>query len=207
MLINLDGLQMDKRPWLTFFSQTGSEIADLAEKLGRWPDKIITNERPEHLRTIDPRIKKRHLLTLPNKPTVENYYSILDYYKDGIVTLHGWLRIFPGELCGQFKTYNGHPGLITKYPELKGKDPQVRAFEGGYKVGGSVIHEVTAGVDEGKVISSREVSLEGLDLDGTFRILRDTSQSLWVDFLKTKLDENRQNSISWSFQYGEDDSV
>ena len=77
----------------------------------------------------------------------------------------------------------------------------------GYKVGGSVIHEVTSGVDEGRVISSREVSLDGLDLDGTFRILRDTSQSLWVDFLKTKLDENRQNSISWSLQYGEDDSV
>ena len=189
---------MDKRPWLTFFSQTGSEIADLSEKLGRWPSRIVTNERPEHLRTIDPRIVENGYITLPNKPTIENYYSVLDYYKDAIVTLHGWLRIFPAELCGQFETYNGHPGLITKYPELKGKDPQVRAFEGKYKTGGSVIHLVTQGVDEGKVISSKEVVLEGLDLDKTFLILRDTSQSLWVDFLKTKLDENRENRISWS---------
>lgn len=188
---------MDKRPWLTFFSQTGSEIADLSEKLGRWPTRIITNERPEHLRTIDPRIVEYGFLTLPNKPTIQNYYSILDYWPDAIVTLHGWLRIFPDELCGQFETYNGHPGLITKYPELKGKDPQVRAFEGKYKIGGSVIHNVTSGVDEGEVISSREVSLDGLDLDGIFRILRNTSQSLWVEFLEKKLDENKQNSISW----------
>jgi len=189
---------MDKRPWLTFFSQTGSEIADLSEKLGRWPSRIITNERPEHLRTIDPRIVKNGFVTLPNKPDVQNYYSVLDYYKDAIVTLHGWLRIFPPELCGQFETYNGHPGLINKFPELKGKDPQVRAFEGKYKTGGSVIHNVTAGVDEGEVISSKEVVLEGLDLDKTFLILRDTSQSLWIEFLEKKLDENRENRISWS---------
>ena len=189
---------MDKRPWLTFFSQTGSEIADLSEKLGRWPSRIITNERPEHLRTIDPRIVENGFVTLPNNPSIENYYSVLDYYKDAVVTLHGWLRIFPSELCGQFETYNGHPGLITKYPELKGKDPQVRAFEGKYKIGGSVIHNVTPGVDEGTVISSKEVNLEGLDIDGIFRILSKTSQSLWIEFLEKKLDENRENRISWS---------
>ena len=31
--------------WLAFFSQTGGEIADIAESLQRWPDLIITNER------------------------------------------------------------------------------------------------------------------------------------------------------------------
>ena len=34
--------------WITFFSQTGAEIADLSESIGRWPDLIITNERPDH---------------------------------------------------------------------------------------------------------------------------------------------------------------
>jgi methionyl-tRNA formyltransferase len=188
---------MDKRPWLTFFSQTGSEIADLSEKLGRWPSRIITNERPEHLRTIDPRIVDNGYITLPNKPTIENYYSVLDYYKDAIVTLHGWLRIFPAELCGQFETYNGHPGLITEYPELKGKDPQVRAFEGKYEVAGTVIHKVTAGVDEGEVILEERFNTFGLDLDGLFLTLRDRSLYMWTDFLEKKLDENRENRISW----------
>ena len=35
---------MDKMQWVVFFSQTGSEIADIAESIGRWPDRIITNE-------------------------------------------------------------------------------------------------------------------------------------------------------------------
>ena len=189
---------MDKRPWITFFSQTGAEIADLSEKLDKKPTRIITNKRPDNLRTVDPRIEKFGYLTLPNKPTIENYLSILDYWPDAVVTLHGWLRIFPSEICGQFETYNGHPGLITKYPELKGKDPQVRAFEGKYETGGCVIHDVSAGVDEGRVISSKEVKLKGLDLNETFLILRDSSLALWVEFLKDKLDEDRKNSVSWS---------
>ena len=46
---------MVKKNWIVFFSQTGAEIADIAESLGRWPDRIFTNERPGHSRTIDPR--------------------------------------------------------------------------------------------------------------------------------------------------------
>ena len=38
------------RPWIAFFSQTGSEIVEVSKLLGRWPDMIVTNERPEHLR-------------------------------------------------------------------------------------------------------------------------------------------------------------
>ena len=44
------------KPWIAFFSQTGTEIVDLVEKLGRLPDRIITNERPEHLRQINKQI-------------------------------------------------------------------------------------------------------------------------------------------------------
>ena len=44
---------MEQNQWVTFFSQTGTEIVDISKKLDRWPDKIITNERPEHLRKIN----------------------------------------------------------------------------------------------------------------------------------------------------------
>jgi folate-dependent phosphoribosylglycinamide formyltransferase PurN len=59
---------------------------------------------------------------------------LLEQFPDAIVTLHGWLRVIPAYVCERSRIYNGHPGLITKYPELKGKDPQVRAFikEGKY---------------------------------------------------------------------------
>tara|TARA_R100000030_G_scaffold97415_1_gene86313 strand:+ start:47 stop:580 length:534 start_codon:yes stop_codon:yes gene_type:complete len=175
---------MEDTKWIAFFSQTGSEIADIAEALGRWPDRIITNERPEHLRTIDPRIEERNYWTFPNKPTEENYLEVLTYFPDALVTLHGWLRIVPKEVCNRSNIFNGHPGLITKYPELKGKDPQVKAFELKHKVIGSVIHKVSAGVDEGEIISSNSVEVENIGLEETFTILRKISLELWVDFLE-----------------------
>ena len=36
---------MGTKVWIAFFSQTGGEIADLAKSLGKWPDRIYTNER------------------------------------------------------------------------------------------------------------------------------------------------------------------
>ena len=173
--------------WIAFFSQTGSEIADIADSIKRWPDVIITNDRPEHLRTVDERICKQGYFTWSNKPTEDEYIELLEAYPDALVTLHGWLRIVPEYVCERSKIYNGHPGLITKYPELKGKDPQVRAFELKHETIGCVLHKVTAGVDEGKVIAEERVNAFGLDLEDTFRILRDRSLYLWVNFLKKVL--------------------
>jgi len=172
--------------WIAFFSQTGAEIADLSENLGRWPDKIVTNKRSKDLRTIDSRIVEKGFVELPNKPAPKDYKSVL---KDNcIVTLHGWLRIMPPSICKKYNIVNGHPGLITKYPELKGKDPQVRAFEGKYKTIGSVLHKVTKGVDEGDIISEAEYSNDlQLDINDIFRILRNISLSLWTEYLKKVL--------------------
>ena len=178
---------MDKRPWITFFSQTGAEIADIAESLGKWPDRIYTNERPDHLRTIDERIVKQGFYTLNNKPTLEEYEDFLVYFPEALITLHGWLRIMPPEICEKFSIYNGHPGLITEYPELKGKDPQIRAFEGNYPIAGAVLHKVTAGVDEGRVIMEERFNAHNLELDDLFRILRDRSLYMWHKFLQKVL--------------------
>ena len=174
--------------WIAFFSQTGSEIADIAESLGRWPDRIITNDRPEHLRTVDPRIEEKGYFTMGNKPSLEEYEEVLVYFPEALVTLHGWLRIMPPEICEKFTIYNGHPGLITYYPELKGKDPQVRAFEGikegKYPTAGAVLHKVVAGVDEGKVIAEEKFNTFKVELEDLFRILRDRSLYMWCNFLR-----------------------
>jgi len=179
------------KKWIAFFSQTGSEIADLSEALGRWPDLIITNKRPAELRTIDSRILEKGYLTVKNKPTVTEYNLALSEYdpKECVITLHGWLRVMPAELCEKFKMLNGHPGLITDYPELKGKDPQVRTFEGIkkdiYPTAGCVIHKVTAGVDEGKVLSFERFSTWDVkNLDDLFDVLKDRSLHLWTKLLK-----------------------
>ena len=175
---------MATKTWIAFFSQTGAEIADIAESLGRWPDRIITNDRPEDLRTIDPRIEEKGYFTLNNKPTLEEYEDLLVYFPEALITLHGWLRIMPPSICEKYTIFNGHPGLITEYPELKGKDPQIRAFEGKYPVVGTVLHRVVAGVDEGKVIAEERVNAFNLELNDLFRILRDRGLYMWCNFLR-----------------------
>ena len=179
---------MSQSKWIAFFSQTGAEIADLSESINRRPDLIVTNERPDNLRTIDGRILDNvedRLVVLPNKPTVDDYEVVLE--DNAIITLHGWLRIMPEVICNKYLIYNGHPGLITKYPELKGKDPQVKAHKLGHNVAGAVIHKVTAGVDEGKVIMEEYFNATQLDLDELFRILRDRSLYMWTNLLKKVL--------------------
>ena len=175
------------RPWIAFFSQTGSEIVEVSKILGRWPNKIITNHRPAHLRTINQDIPTHLLHWTENKPEEHEYQWHLMGYDDPIITLHGWLRVVPESICNRFEVYNGHPGLITKYPELKGKDPQFRAWEGNYRTAGCVIHKVTAGVDEGEVLMERESIHKMLPKNDIFRILHDTSVKMWGEFLHDKL--------------------
>lgn len=178
--------------WITFFSQTGSEINYISKQLDRKPDLIITNRtdligvNPELLATCQDRF-----FFIPRKPTLDDYKFAIKknkkLFEDCIITLHGYLRIVPGELCEQYEIVNGHPGAITLFPELKGFNPQERAYNGGYKIAGSVIHRVTAGVDEGEVIMHEETSIEDLDLDGVYEVLHDLSSDLWTKFLTEKL--------------------
>ena len=184
----LDGSHMVRtRPWIAFFSQTGSEIVEVSKILGRWPDRIITNKRPDHLRKINQDIPTHLLMWTENKPELHEYDWLMRNFDNPIVTLHGWLRVVPEDTCRKYEIYNGHPGLITKYPELKGKDPQYRAWEGNYRSAGCVIHRVTAGVDEGEVLMERESIHKQLPKNDIFRILHDTSVEMWGEFLQDKL--------------------
>ena len=173
------------RPWIAFFSQTGSEIVDLANKLDKWPDAIITNYRPNNVREINKNL--HHYIEVSNKPSLVEIKNILQKYDNPLITLHGWLRIMPPEICEGYNIYNGHPGLITLYPELKGKDPQIRAWEAKHPLAGTVIHKVVEGVDEGKVISIDGFDTDKLDKNEFFRILKHKSKWLWIDFLKDKI--------------------
>jgi folate-dependent phosphoribosylglycinamide formyltransferase PurN len=174
-----------KTPHIAFFSQTGGEIVDIAKILGEWPDIIVTNQRPESLRKVHQDIKESgKLVTVSNKPTLEELEDILGYYKNPLVTLHGWLRIIPAEICEKYTVINGHPGLITEYPELKGKDPQVRALEGKYPVMGCVLHKVIAGVDEGKVIAEERFNAFQITEEEMWKATRDRSLYLWISFLR-----------------------
>ena len=70
------------KTWVALFSQTGSEIANISEELGRRPDLVITNTRPEHLRKIDQRITSQDYILheTKNRPEEYNLTRIFEQY-------------------------------------------------------------------------------------------------------------------------------
>lgn len=179
------------RPWITFFSQTGTEINNLCKALEIYPDGIITNKmltdsiNKDLLTTTTFRAHKLNRTIwymLPSSPTLSNYEFVLSQFKNPVITLHGYLRILPKEICEKYEIYNLHPGLIDKYPSLKGFNPQERAFKEGYKHAGCVIHRVTKDVDEGEILMSQGVSIESKNLDEVYSSLSDIALDLWKSF-------------------------
>tara|TARA_R110000824_G_scaffold76499_2_gene193796 strand:- start:18872 stop:19402 length:531 start_codon:yes stop_codon:yes gene_type:complete len=170
--------------WVTLFSQTGSEIVNLSNSLGRWPDYIITNNTDTSV--VDPQIKDRitHMLNKAEAKTLDVLSTIIDS-NECLITLHGWLRIVPTNICDSYNIYNGHPGLITRYEELKGKDPQNKILKNlhQYDYYGSVVHKVTPEVDGGEIVSCCEYK-NNLSFENFSKKVKNASYDAWVEFLK-----------------------
>ena len=178
---------MKYRNWIALFSQTGSEIADLSESINRKPDFVITNA---DLDDIDSRVSVDFRLTKEEAKTLDILENLDFNINKTLITLNGWLRIVPASKCTVYNIYNGHPGLITKHPELKGKDPQKRAWENidSYSKIGSVVHRVVAEIDAGEVIVEKSIRTRDIyNLDKAYDALRKTSFDAWYSFLKEHL--------------------
>lgn len=171
------------RPWIALYSHTGSEIRRLSQRFSRSPDLIVTNKSR-------PSILTKHSVCTTSKPSTVDYRAIFDTISgDPIITLHGWMRIIPEEICREYDIYNLHPGLITQYPELKGKDPQDKVFTmlNSPSYVGCVIHKVIPEVDAGEVIMSTRVLNAYNSSNELKRVLHDIAGNMWVDFFKKQL--------------------
>jgi methionyl-tRNA formyltransferase len=175
------------KTWTALFSQTGSEIYEVSEKLNRYPDMILCNKQDDFGSINTNLLGKAPIIFTDLKPTMEQYLHYIP--EDSLVTMHGWLRIVPGEVCDKRTIYNGHPGNIVDRPELKGFNPQEKAWKAGHDWGGCVIHEAVAEVDAGEVEVLGVENIKNLTLDQTYSILHDLSVSLWVGFLRKKFNE------------------
>lgn len=175
---------MANRRWIALYSQTGEELLNVSKRLSRVPNVILTD-------TIDPTTSirgKSVLIHDKHKCLMESLRKNLQ--KDDIVTLHGYLNIIPKDILGVgAEVYNGHPGLITLYPELRGLDPQERVvgkFDD-YPEIGCVIHRVTEEVDGGEVLAYSYTSNTFSNEDDVYSVLHTMSENLWVQFLREVL--------------------
>lgn len=176
------------KKWAALFSQTGSEIYYLSYTLNRYPDVIITNKSQQEIEEINFNLLDKcwdRFIFLNKKPTVEEYNVVLENIE--IVTLHGYLRIIPPEICDKYEIYNSHPAPLSMYDFLKGKDPQKRIFEQKLEYGGNTIHRCTAELDSGEIMLEESFSVKGHCLDVIVALTHKKATSLWYNFLKNRL--------------------
>jgi folate-dependent phosphoribosylglycinamide formyltransferase PurN len=179
---------MSVRPWVTFFSQTGSEIYNISQILNKEPDVIITNKPLDKIDTINQNLLDKFfdkLVFVPKKPTVEQYRLFIP--ENSFVTLHGWLRIIPPEICDQFEIYNLHPAPLKMYPDLKGFTPQEKVYNEKRDFSGNTIHKCIAEVDAGDILAENTLFVRGFSLEQIFVETHKKATELWVDFLKNHL--------------------
>ena len=188
--------------WVAFFSQTGSEIANISKQLKRWPDLVVTNKQDNKKTNIDLLYHYRegtddNIIRLPKWPKEMDYlkaadalsYSILndDWKEDVFVTLHGYLRILPPDFTRSSNIYNGHPGAIDIYPELKGFNPQKKAWEAKHDRAGCVIHKVTPELDDGPIVANAIIDNNFNTYEELEKALHVESTKLWINFLNERL--------------------
>lgn len=179
------------RTWIAMFSHTGSEIERICKKLGRRPDKIITNNIPGRFDcAVDTRVSE--MFYCRAKPEPVEYHRM---FARGlpVITLHGWMRIIPGDICEDYEIYNLHPGDVVKYPELKGKDPQKRSWEGEYDTVGCVLHRAIEEVDAGDIVAKRWTRNKFDTFEEMDGKLRDISVEMWVKFLSDYFSRDDNN--------------
>lgn len=174
--------------WIAMFSQSGSEIVEISEKLGRYPDYIFTNNKVKDtwhhkLQRHSAVIRDTHDKIISE---IERTVGVFRQLRgEPLITLHGYLRIMPNL---PYEMYNGHPGDVINYPELKGKDPQKKALALGLKSTGCIIHKVTEEVDGGEIVSYNQYDMkEDETLESLINNLRNLSIGMWVKFLEEKL--------------------
>jgi folate-dependent phosphoribosylglycinamide formyltransferase PurN len=177
-----------KRPWVTLFSQTGSEIYNISQILNKEPDIIITNKSIDKIDTINQNLIDnffKKIVFIPKKPTVEEYRFVIP--ENSFVTLHGYLRILPPEICKQFEIYNLHPAPLKLYPDLKGFTPQERVYREKRDFSGNTIHKCIAEVDAGEILAENTLFVRGFNLDQIFTETHKKATELWCSFLQNRL--------------------
>ena len=98
--------------WVAFFSQTGSEIVELSKSIRRKPDLLVTNNFEEKIK-FHPGIRDLGVTILSAKhDLLMNYVRNQGVYNvpQTLISLHGYLRILPADICEKYEIYNGHPG-------------------------------------------------------------------------------------------------
>lgn len=183
-----------KKDWCCFISQTGTEVVDLCFVLKQKPTFVVTNNKGKihwkNTALLD--AMKIPVITIDKNTTSEEYIFLMSKFPDiKLITLHGFLRILPPDFIKYFEKkhkgiiVNGHPAYISKYPELKGKDPQFKVIDKiKYPEIGHTIHKVIEEVDAGEILLENVSVNDCNTIDEIFSKLQILGLNNWENFFK-----------------------
>ena len=159
------------KKWITLFSNSGKELAEVIEKVGRSPDVILCDKKRTEW---DERLTNVQVVDATD---IENMLKL--EHDNTLITLHGYWRLIKASDI-KSKIYNVHPGDIFKYPELKGLHPQKKAIELSLESTGVLIHSIDGGKPE--VFSDYPIK-SGTTVEELTEQLRYEAIKLWQIFL------------------------
>lgn len=191
--------------WYGLFSHTGKELEKLSSMDRGFDlslDTVITNNM-DYSGCLGARGIR--LIKLASTKDVNWLLKQPQIVEDNsIITLNGYMGIIPVDVLHNLKTrgckmYNIHPAPIQLYPELRGKDPQERMYEGiqkrEYSYIGVVIHEVDEGVDTGKIVHwILELADHGMAKEELYVRLHELGTQAWESFFRERMYEDGTNS-------------
>lgn len=142
--------------WAIFISGTGSNMVALLEKQNLAHFSLIVSSKSTAYGLK--RAKRRSIPTTVFDGNWNELIKTLQNLKIDSIMLAGFMKILPKEFIQAFdgRIFNIHPSLLPEYPGMKSIE---RAFSDKNPSGCSV-HVVDEGVDTGKVILQKKVSLE-----------------------------------------------
>lgn len=178
------------KAWYSLFSHTGKETEAIMRALHLEPAAVLTT----NLDYNGPLLVKKFAT---GKQVNEWLMSSNSVQPDSIITLNGYMRILPANVIKYLegkgcKIFNIHPAPIGLYPELKGKDPQERLFEGlrsgKYAYLGEVIHRVDAGLDTGKIVYQvTRTPPACFTKEDIYSILHKDATDMWIKFFQEEM--------------------
>ena len=191
--------------WYGLFSHTGKELEILAAKDHDWDvrlETVITNNMEYNGKLISQGVRTYKLATLKEINWLLKMPHIIE--DNSLITLNGYMGIVPSDVLRNLKlrgckVYNIHPAPIQLYPELRGKDPQERMYEGiqkrEYNYIGVVIHEVDEGVDTGKIVHwVLQMADHNMTKDELYERLHELGTQAWESFFRERMYENGENN-------------
>lgn len=191
--------------WYGLFSHTGKELEKLVSMDHGFDlrlDTMITNNM-DYSGCLGTRgIRLFKLASTKDVNWLLKQSQIVE--DNSIITLNGYMGILPADVLHNLKTrdckvYNIHPAPIQFYPDLRGKDPQERLYEGiqkrEYSYIGVVIHEVDEGVDTGKIVHwILELADHGMTKEELYVRLHELGTKAWESFFRERMYEDGTNS-------------